>query len=116
LKKRQEVTIESSSAPDAVYVRSDRKEVKVRFDEILYVEGLKDYVKIVMANNQILTKVSIGHFELKLPPDRFIRVHKSFIVAFDKITAYTAHDVELGEIEIPIGRVYKDAFHKRIRD
>ncbi len=79
-------------------------------------EGLKDYVKIVSADRQILTKVSIGHFELKLPPSRFIRVHKSFVVAIDKITAYTAHDAELGEIEIPIGRVYKDAFHKRMRD
>jgi two-component system, LytTR family, response regulator len=100
---------------DAIYVRADRKEVRICFDDILYVEGLKDYIKIVMPDRQVLTKFSIGHFQSKLPPDRFVRVHKSFVVAIDKITAYTAHDVEIGEIEIPVGRVYKEAFRMRMQ-
>ncbi len=101
---------------DAIYVRADRKDVRIKFDEILYVEGLKDYCKIVLSDRQVLTKVSIGHFELQLPTGQFARVHKSFIVAIGKITAYTAHDVEIGKIEIPVGRVYKEAFRKRMRN
>jgi DNA-binding LytR/AlgR family response regulator len=100
---------------DSIFVRADRKELKIQLDEVLYVEGLKDYVKIVMRGSQVMTKVSIGHFEEKLPATKFVRVHKSFIVAIDKITAYTAHDVEIGEIEIPIGRVYKDTFRDRMQ-
>ncbi len=115
LKNKEQNEYEAPGVQDAVYVRSDRKEIKVRFDEILYVEGLKDYVKIVSLDRHILTKISIGHFEEKLPSSKFIRMHKSFIVAIDMITAYTALDVEIGEIEIPIGRVYKEAFRERMR-
>ncbi len=115
LNKRELKETPRSGTGDAIYVRADRKEVKVRFDEILYVEGLKDYCKIVMGDRQVLTKVSIGHFQAQLPSGQFIRVHKSFVVAIGKISAYTAHDVEIGSIEIPIGRVYKEAFRNRMR-
>ena len=93
---------------------AERKTIKVVLEEILYVEGVKDYVKIVLANQKIMTKVSIGNFLKELPEDRFVQVHKSFIVAKKKISAYTAHDVEIGELEIPIGRVYKEAFLKEV--
>lgn len=110
--KKSEVV---SNTNGGVYVRSDRKDVRVRFDDILYVEGLKDYCKIVMRDRQVLTKISIGNFESQLPVSQFTRVHKSFLVAISKITAYTSHDVEIGKIEIPVGRVYKEAFRKRMR-
>ena len=97
-----------------IFVKAERKTIKVVLEEILYVEGVKDYVKIVLANQKIMTKVSIGNFLKELPEDRFVQVHKSFIVAKKKISAYTAHDVEIGELEIPIGRVYKEAFLKEV--
>jgi DNA-binding LytR/AlgR family response regulator len=93
-----------------LFVKADRKTLKVPIEDILYVEGVKDYVKIVMPHQNIITKISIGHLYEGLPPDRFVQVHKSFIVAKNKITAYTAHDVEIGGVEIPIGRVYKESF------
>jgi two-component system, LytTR family, response regulator len=89
-------------------VKADRKNVRIDLDKILYIEGVKDYVKIVTSAERIITKISIGHIVNDLPRDRFIQVHKSFIVAKDKITAFTAQDVLIGEIEIPIGRVYKE--------
>jgi two-component system, LytTR family, response regulator len=98
-----------------IMVRADRKFVKVKFDEVLYVEGIKDYVKIVFKDRELLTKTSIGNFADALPVDQFLRVHKSFIVAKDKITAYTHHDVEVGKMEIPIGRVYKEQFLEDVR-
>ena len=96
-----------------IFVKADRKTVKIDLDSILYVEGLKDYVKIILSDQQIVTKVSLGNFYKELPKERFVRVHKSFLVAKDKITAYTAHDVEIGKKEIPIGRAYKEAFTEK---
>ncbi len=104
----------ASSEPDHLFVKADRKTIKVVLEDILYVEGVKDYVKIVLPTQKIMTKVSIGNFLKELPADRFVQVHKSFVVAKNKITAYTAHDVEIGDLEIPIGRVYKEGFLKNI--
>lgn len=99
---------------DGLFVKADRKRVRVKFQDILYVEGVKDYVKIVLKNQTILTKVSIGNFQKQLPDPPFMRIHKSFIIAKDKITAYTASDVEIGRKEIPIGRIYKESFSKKM--
>jgi len=97
-----------------LFVKADRKTIKVALDDILYVEGVKDYVKIVLARQKIITKISIGNLYKDLPADRFVQAHKSFIVAKNKITAYTAHDVEIGDVEIPIGRVYKVEFLRSV--
>jgi DNA-binding LytR/AlgR family response regulator len=91
-------------------IKAERKTIKVALDDILYVEGVKDYVKIVLRDQKIMTKSSIGNFFNELPADRFVRIHKSFVVAIDKIEAYTAHDVEIQKMELPIGRMYKEAF------
>lgn len=102
------------SAPPAeatfLLIKAERKTIKVALDDILYVEGVKDYVKIVLQDQKIMTKSSIGNFFNELPADRFVRIHKSFVVAIDKIEAYTAHDVEIQKMELPIGRMYKEAF------
>lgn len=91
-----------------VMVRADRKFIKVAYQDILYVEGLKDYVKIVLTGNSILTKQSIGNFEKELDSNAFIRIHKSYLVSLDKITAYNNHDVEIGKVELPIGKHYRN--------
>lgn len=95
-------------SPDILLVKAERKTLRIELNRILYIEGVKDYVRIVTPTERILTKVTIGKMLTDLPADRFIQVHKSFIVAKDKITAYTAHDVEIGSVEIPIGRMYKE--------
>jgi len=99
---------------DHLLIKADRKTVRVDIADILYVEGEKDYVRIVTHQQRIITKVSIGHFFSQLPPGLFIQVHKSFIVAKNKIKAYTAHEVEVGGKEIPIGRVYKESFEREM--
>lgn len=95
---------------DCIFVKADRKTIRIPLDDILYVEGIKDYTRIVLPTQKIMTKVSIGNFWKELPEKRFIRVHKSFIVARNKITAFTAMDVEVGGMEVPIGRVYREGF------
>ncbi len=103
-----------SKTNDSLFVRADRKRVRIPYQDILYVEGVKDYIKIVLQNKTILTKISISAFHKQLPDPTFIRIHKSYIVAKDKITAYTATDVELDRKELPIGRMYKESFAQKM--
>jgi DNA-binding LytR/AlgR family response regulator len=96
-----------SNESDAfIYVKSEKKNVKILFRDILFVESLKDYIKIHTTDKTIITQVPISAIEQRLP-DNFLRVHRSFIIARDKITAYTRHDLEIGRLQIPIGRNYK---------
>jgi DNA-binding LytR/AlgR family response regulator len=89
-----------------IYVKSEKKNVKILLREILFIESLKDYIKIHMPNKTIITQVQISAIEQRLP-DSLLRIHRSFIIAKDKITAYTQHDFEIGKHQIPIGRSYK---------
>jgi len=90
-----------------LYFRSDRKMVKVLFNEILYIEGLNDYIKIITTNKPIITKHLLASLEQMLPPKEFLRIHKSFIVAINKIESFNADSVDIARHEIPIGRSYK---------
>jgi DNA-binding LytR/AlgR family response regulator len=97
----------SESAPPFLYFRSNRKMVKVLFNEILYIEGLNDYIKIITTNKPIITKHLLASLEQMLPPKEFLRIHKSFIVAINKIESFNADSVDIARHEIPIGRSYK---------
>jgi DNA-binding LytR/AlgR family response regulator len=102
----------SVSAPPFLYFRADRKMVKVLFSEILYIEGLNDYIKIVTTHKTIVTKHLLASLEEMLPPSEFARIHKSFIIAFNKIESFNADSVEIAKKEIPIGRSYKFNLNK----
>lgn len=95
------------SENNSIYVNVNRRYVKVIFDEINYVESVKDYIHIHTITDKIITKETISNFETKLPKN-FIRIHRSFIVNRAKITAFTSHDIEIGTKEIPIGGSYRD--------
>ena len=99
--------LSSSKRADHLYVNSNKKYIKIEFDHILYVESIKDYIRIHTHKGTIMTKDRISAFRKKLPLT-FLRVHRSYIINKDKITAFTAKDVELGKIEIPIGETYKE--------
>jgi DNA-binding LytR/AlgR family response regulator len=91
-----------------VYLKVDKHMEKIMLHEIIYVESWKDYVKIFLVNGKhILAKKSITSMESLLPEQRFMRVHRSYIAPLDKITGYNNMRVLIGEIEIPIGRFYK---------
>jgi len=85
-----------------------KKKVKVFLDEILYIESLREYVRITTRDKNILTKFQLSAIEELLSRNNFIRIHRSFIVAKDKINAFTATDVEINNKQIPIGRSYKE--------
>jgi DNA-binding LytR/AlgR family response regulator len=90
-----------------LYFRSDRKMMKVFLDDILFIESLKDYIKVVTTNKTIVSKQSISALEEILPKESFIRVHRSYIIAMNKIESYNADVIEIGKKEIPIGRLFK---------
>ena len=115
LQQKESATESPSKTQTHLFVKADRKTIKVAFDSILYIEGMKDYSRIILQDQKIMTKISVGNFFEQLPPGQFLRVHKSFIVAKNKITAFTTHDVEIGKIEIPIGRAYKEQFLKDLQ-
>jgi DNA-binding LytR/AlgR family response regulator len=89
-----------------IYVKSEKKNVRILLKDILFIESIKDYIKIHMQEKIIVTQVSISAIEQRLP-DNFLRIHRSFIIAKDKITVFTQHDLEIGKYQIPIGRNYK---------
>ncbi len=93
-----------------LFVRADYKLVKIAIQEILYIEGLKDYVKIYCGEKPILTQMSMKAIEEKLPAQDFIRVHRSFIVAFDKIDFIHKSFISIKGREIPLSDHYKDNF------
>lgn len=99
-----------ASAPSRTYFffNVSKKRVKVYLDEMLYIESLKEYIRITTKGKTILTKFQLGQIEELLARNNFLRIHRSFIVAKDKIDAFTATDVEVGGKLIPIGRSYKE--------
>lgn len=96
-----------STTNNHIFVTKNRKKIKLIFTDILYIESLKDYVKIHLKNESHTVKFSISAFEKELD-NRFIRIHRSYIVNRNKITAYTKNDVEINTIEIPISDNYKE--------
>lgn len=87
--------------------RSDRKMHKIALDDILYVESLKDYIKVATATRTIVTRQSISSLEENLPKSMFLRIHRSYIVAINKIQSYSSELVMIGENELPVSKMYK---------
>jgi len=92
-----------------IYVKENKKVVKVYLSEIRFIEGLSEYVQIYTDKRKIITKTSMALMEEKLPTENFLRIHKSYIVSVSKIEAFTANTIEIQGKELPIGRNYKNA-------
>ncbi|MDO6811598.1 LytR/AlgR family response regulator transcription factor [Tenacibaculum soleae] len=97
-----------------MFVQSNKKNIKVLFEDILYIESIKDYIRIHTLAAKLVIKHGISAFEEKLD-NRFIRVHRSYIVNSQKVTAYTKQDIEISKIEIPIGDLYKKNALERLK-
>ncbi len=100
---------EYKSNPDAfVYLKVDKSMLKVFVNEILYIEGWRDYVKVFLnTGKNWLVKQSIAYMENLLSEHKFLRIHRSFIISIEKMTGYTNSNIQLGNNEVPIGRLYK---------
>ncbi len=92
---------------DYVFLKVDKKMVKVFLENIYYIESQRDYIKIVEKDREILTHMGITEAENVFPEEQFFRVHRSFIVSKNKIDSFGASEIELGNHQIPIGRNYR---------
>lgn len=99
----------------SLYIKSAHKNIKVNPDDILYMESLRDYVKIYTPDAIITTKYKISDMEVDLTGKGFLRVHRSFIINLKHLTAFTSSDVEIGKVEIPIGESYKELVFKTLK-
>jgi len=106
----------SKKEPEALFLflRADRKNLKVQLQEILFIESLKDYVKVVTQNRTIVSKQSISSIEENLSGEAFLRIHRSYIVALGKIEAFTAGLIQVGKYELPISRSYRHEVEKAL--
>lgn len=94
-----------------IFIKADYKLLKISIDDILFIEGLKDYIKIYTKQKLFLTLMSMTSIEEKLPSDEFCRIHRSYIISLGKIDSVSRHRVIIGEKFIPISLPYRDKFY-----
>jgi DNA-binding LytR/AlgR family response regulator len=103
------------SQDDSMFVRSDRKMVRVNYSEVLFMESQGDYIKIHLSGGKrLVTRNSISNISASLPQDEYIRVHRSFIVNRHHIDSYTSDTIGIGRHEIPISRGYREEVMKKL--
>lgn len=110
------VVTNNHTAPvqDFIFVKTEHKIQKIQLDDILYIEGLKDYISIFTKNERVITLQNMKKMEETLPKGEFIRVHKSYIIALDKIESIERSRISIAAKIIPIGDTYRDEFFKLI--
>ena len=103
---------QESEGPDFIFVKADKKLIKVKFSDVIYIEGLKDYVIIRMENSRVITLQTMKSLESKLPQGQFKRIHRSYIVGVNQIRAIVGNMVEItekGQVKhLPIGKNYRE--------
>lgn len=99
---------------DFIFVKTEHKIQKIQLDDVLYIEGLKDYISIFTKTERVITLQNMKKMEETLPPSQFIRVHKSYIISLDKIESIERSRISICGKVIPIGDTYREEFFKRI--
>ena len=104
----------TGKAPDYIFVNVDYSMLKISLDDLMWVEGLKDYIKIRLHSSArpVITRMTMKSIEELLPPERFIRIHKSYIVSISFITAVRRSTVMMGSEELPVSPTYQDSLMK----
>lgn len=105
-------TAVQENKPAFIYLRVDRKMKKILLDDLLYIESDKDYVKLFTDKGFIITRQTIASVEAMFSENQFIRIHRSYIVSISKLKSFTTETVEIGNKELPIGKLYRNAFLK----
>jgi DNA-binding LytR/AlgR family response regulator len=111
----QNVSSQKPIIEDAyIFFKVDKEQKKVYLNEILYIEGLKDYIKVYTLKGMYVVYERLGYMEAKLPESKFVRVHKSFIVSLNKVSKYNNEVLNINQYEIPLGRIYKQNFLSKV--
>lgn len=105
-----EIPLPIEPSPQSIFVKDGTKLVKIRLNEILYIEGLKDYVSIYTKEKKVVTLQTLKSLEVQLTPYQFIRVHHSYIVSFEAIDTIDKEKIQIGKVWIPISDTYRKSF------
>lgn len=105
----------STSVQTHLMIRADYKLNRVEFDDIIMIEGLDDYVQIHLRNShKIVARISMKSMMAKLPENRFIRVHRSFIIPLNQIKSIQHKSIQIGDFSVPIGETYREDVTKKL--
>ena len=111
-KAQELITLKKNKGSQAgkphLFVKADYKKVKLNYEDILYIEGLREYVSFFTKDKRIIVLESMKNLESTLPADEFIRVHKSYIVSIEKVDAVVGNLLEIGDKQIPVGKSYRE--------
>ncbi|MBK7713246.1 MAG: response regulator transcription factor [Bacteroidales bacterium] len=105
----------TSGSDDFIFIKTEYRLERVDLGQILYIEGMKDYLRIVCIDKKIMTLQSFSKLEESLPLNKFCRVHKSYIVSIDKIKSIERNVILIAEHRIPVSNTYKESFYSRIK-
>lgn len=106
-------TIEPTK-PDHLLLKVEYKTIKIAFDDILYIEGLKDYVKVYTKQKMFLTRLNLKGIEAKLPPTDFLRIHRSYIVSLAKVTSFQKSQLFIDNKDLPVGNAYRNEVVRKL--
>lgn len=111
---KNNIALDAVRVDPHIFVKVDKKMVKINIDEILFIEGMKEYIKIITLDKTYITHKSLTSLSEELPLDRFIRIHKSYTIAIDKVKFIEGNRIQIHSFTIPIGRNYSKQIKSRI--
>jgi len=107
---------ESRDVPEALVIKSDHRTIYLQYGDIVFIEGLNEYVKVHTRDKKIITLAALKELESRLPEKKFVRIHRSYIVSLEHIRSWNASEVEMVDgRRLPVGRVYKESFLRQAR-
>lgn len=110
LKRKSEQFQIAENQSDFLFIKSDKKNIKLKFSDLIYIEGLGDYIKLHLADSKIVTNLSMKKILQLLPENKFYRIHKSFIISLDKIESVEGNMIKINNTKLPIGNNYRQDF------
>jgi len=111
-KKTINISVESTNF---FFIKADGKNIKVHYDDIIYIEAMSEYIRIHTHTQKITTLQSLRNMESKLPAEKFLRVHRSYLVSLDKIEATEGNQILIGDAKIPVSKSYREALARLIK-
>lgn len=110
---KNNIKVETTKGDSHIFIKVDKKMMKINIEEILFIEGMKEYIKVVTPDKTYITHKSLTSLSEELPADRFLRIHKSYVIALNKVKSIEGNRIQIQSYTIPIGRNYsKDVKNK----
>lgn len=111
---KNNIKVETSKGDSHIFIKVDKKMMKINIEEILFVEGMKEYIKVVTPDKTYITHKSLTSLSEELPADRFLRIHKSYVIALNKMKSIEGNRIQIQSYTIPIGRNYSKEVKNKI--